>query len=416
MMALESEATFAWPNQHSESSWPPDHDRDVGESSEDSATWCEIEMDVRESANSNPEVTQNDLSIMSATRKSSYGAKAVSAWKGRRKNHRNYIHEELYRELDETVASVEKFYLSPKPMGDDDSVASQSIATQDDHAIYVHRNLIDNIALMSTGSPSPVSAHVTSNSSRTSQRKSRTSRSSRCSISKCRRKRGDSLEREIVSTVLRVEAESISSKKAEKYQEITVRSTADFILKDLHQICAILKCELEPSFTAFDSGRQRGRFNPELPPIQSESALAENEDEENVSHETLNPGAIEVRDVNEENDYQGVAFGSITYVYDDIPSSPHHEPVSSQTPADIEPRDCDADYIQTDPTSPMIEFVQRNQSDLESAEWTMFNENPFETSSSDSPSSVAHIEESHFTKIRPWKSSELGWRNVTVST
>jgi hypothetical protein len=73
------------------------------------------------------------------------------------------------------------------------------------------------------------------------------------------------------------------------------------------------------------------------------------------------------------------------------------------------------EYNPSSSDTPVVDFTQRHQSFLESEEWTTFKENPFEASLTDSPSSVALIEESHFTKIRPWKSSELGWRNVATN-
>jgi hypothetical protein len=146
------------------------------------------------------------------------------------------------QELDETVASVGSKYQSPRRPGEDDlsSVGScaNTLVTSDGHAIYTHRNLIENMPQVKRGGRSNELYSVKSQRTKTSNR-SKKSRGSRL-------KRGNSLERSISRTILQTAAAGVEAAHFLVRPEGNSSSgeiPVDFILHDLVRIDNLIHCE-----------------------------------------------------------------------------------------------------------------------------------------------------------------------------
>jgi hypothetical protein len=85
---------------------------------------------------------------------SQVAGKTIQRRKGRRSSKYSQYSLRSLQELDETVASVGSKYQSPRRPGEDDlSVGScaNTLVTSDGHAIYTHRNLIENMPQVRRG-------------------------------------------------------------------------------------------------------------------------------------------------------------------------------------------------------------------------------------------------------------------------
>lgn len=158
------------------------------------------------------------------------GGKTIQRRKGRRSS--KYSRRSL-QELDETVASVGSKYQSPRRPGDDDlSVGScgNTLITSDGHAIYTHRNLIENMPQVKRGGRANEFCSVKSQRTNPSNR-SKKSRGSRL-------KRGNSLERTISRTILQTAAAGVAEAHflvRPEGNSSSGETPVDFILHDLVQ-------------------------------------------------------------------------------------------------------------------------------------------------------------------------------------
>jgi hypothetical protein len=145
------------------------------------------------------------------------------------------------QELDETVASVGSKYQSPRRPGEDDlSVGScaNTLVTSDGHAIYTHRNLIENMPQVKRGGRSNELCSVKSQRTNPSHR-SKKSRGSRL-------KRGSSLERTISRTILQTAAAGVEEAHflvRPEGNSSSGETPVDFILHDLVQVDNFIQSE-----------------------------------------------------------------------------------------------------------------------------------------------------------------------------
>jgi hypothetical protein len=167
--------------------------------------------------------------------------KATRRRKGRRSN--KYSLRSL-QELDETVASVGSVgtkYQSPRRPGEDDfSVVScaNTLVTSDGHAIYTHRNLIENMPQVKGGGRSNELCSVQSHRTNPSNR-SQKSRGSRLT-------RGNSLERTISRTILKTAAAGVEEAHflvRPEGNSSSGETTVDYILHDLVQADTVMHSE-----------------------------------------------------------------------------------------------------------------------------------------------------------------------------
>jgi len=187
-------------------------------------------------------------------------------WKakgGRRKRFSGMCSVESLQELDDTVASVTRSYRSSSRQGEEEdsiSTSSQTIATQEGHNIYTHRNLIGNMQEMTKTRHSLPKSYREGRSMRSN--KSKPSRSSRASSKKSRRKRGSSLERIVSKTILLTatrgadEAHFLVTSNGKRPVDTP---SADFILKDLVHTAMIEK-EVSSVQTSGTAAKLRANF------------------------------------------------------------------------------------------------------------------------------------------------------------
>jgi hypothetical protein len=158
--------------------------------------------------------------------------KTTQRRKGRRRSSKYSLRS--LQELDETVASVGSKYQTPRRPGEDDlSVGScaNTLVTSDGHAIYTHRNLIENMPQVKRGGRSNESYSVKSQRTNPSNR-SKKSRGSRL-------KRGNSLERTISRTILQTAAAGVEAAHflvRPEGNSSSGETPVDFILHDLVQV------------------------------------------------------------------------------------------------------------------------------------------------------------------------------------
>jgi hypothetical protein len=158
--------------------------------------------------------------------------KTTQRRKGRRRSSKYSLRS--LQELDETVASLGSKYQTPRRPGEDDlSVGScaNTLVTSDGHAIYTHRNLIENMPQVKRGGRSNESYSVKSQRTNPSNR-SKKSRGSRL-------KRGNSLERTISRTILQTAAAGVEAAHflvRPEGNSSSGETPVDFILHDLVQV------------------------------------------------------------------------------------------------------------------------------------------------------------------------------------
>jgi hypothetical protein len=170
---------------------------------------------------------------------SALAVKTTGRRKGRRSN--KYSLRWSLQELDETVASAGKMYRSPRRPGEDDSIGSNcsnTIITSDGHAIYTHRNLIENMPQVRRGGRS------------TEKRSVQSHRTNPSNISESRggsrQKRGSSLERTISRTILRTAAAGLQQAHflvSPDGNSSSSETPVDFILHDLYEVDTAIQSE-----------------------------------------------------------------------------------------------------------------------------------------------------------------------------
>jgi hypothetical protein len=298
---------------------------------------------------------------------------------------------ELLKELDETVASIGMLHESPTPLVHDDSerLSSKTDAHLDGRSCFLHQRVVDRM-------------HYASNSGY-SQFASGTSQTW---VSNRKRKRRDCLEQVVASTIMRGEAKCVEFQKdSSGRQQESVCCGAEYILQDLRQACEILKCEIEAHHWQYPDDKLRvHNFEPQDLLVLSLSAPSNddsstNDDTRDECPDQGNDSRMSWSNVDdaEDNDDDSALFANDS---------------SDLVIATVKQPYVEMGYVQdTGGQVNTIGFLQRRGS-LDGEEWTTFTNNPFDATSHSAVQGV----KCHFTVVRPWKTSELGWKQIPRST
>jgi hypothetical protein len=294
---------------------------------------------------------------------------------------------ELLNELDEAVASIGRMYESPTPMVQKNAKCSKSTSHPELHDRFcrLHQLVNGRMNLMSDSGYSRFSSRSNWPSNR-------------------KRKRRDCLEQVVASTILRggVKFAEIQKDFSDTQRE-SACCGAEFVLQDLRQACAILKCEIG------------GLHRPHLDDVLRERSFEpQNQLVRSFSVRVIGDGSTSDDTRDECSDHGNVcrmSWSNVDDAADNVACFAHEGggfTISSakQPYAEVENEHDDGGQV----TKFGSNLCRRS---LDCEEWTSFTANPFVEVTTHE---IAQDVSCHFTVVRPWKTSELGWKQVPRST
>lgn len=351
---------------------------------------------------------------------SRHGIRPVSAIK-RDRRLSSRLDPALLNELDETVASVGKIYESPTLLGHVVSkcLKCKSDAHRDGHCCCLDQRVVERMHFMSDGSRVRSHSLLTSlrstskGDSMSVDRLQRISRWKSCErISNRKRKRRDCLEQVVASTILLLgDAKSAECRNdASGRQRESAACDVQYILQDLRQACAILTCELEASHRPPpDDTLQVRNITPQDLIVDSPSLSVDDDGStyDNTCDDDRSDQGEECRMSWSNADEADSEYGIASFAHD---SSSDFVVASDETPSVHEEEIEDAGGH----VNRIGSLLGRGS--LDGEEWTSFTNNPFDATSHDILGASAQGVKCHFTVVRPWKTSELGWKHFPRST